>query len=414
MGDANHAPLPGRRRFIFALLYFSEGCPIGFIWWAVPTWLRTEGLDLGTITALTAMLVLPWTLKFLWAPLIDGCRSHRWGYRAWIVSLQLLMGLALVPLLALSPAESIDWLKWCLLIHALAASTQDVAIDALAIRSVPAEQRGSLNGWMQAGMLGGRSLFGGGAILALTFLGQVWVIGALIVCIWITSIAVWWLDEPEAPAVGGIARADLWENLALACRGRTFWIGIAFALTSAAAFEGVGAMAGPFLLDHGVSEQAVGIFYGLPVVAATVVGGLAGGKLADVLGRRRAVVSFLLAFVGFVLLLAGLEAAAGGALPGLVWMIVLGGMYLCIGLFIAASYALYMDLTDPRVGGTQFSTYMAATNGCESWAAWAGGRMASAGGYAAAFVGLGVVSLASLILLRWLPRERLESTKRIG
>jgi MFS transporter, PAT family, beta-lactamase induction signal transducer AmpG len=402
MGDANHAPIPGRRRFIFALLYFSEGCPIGFIWWAVPTWLRTHGLDLGTITALTAMLVLPWTLKFLWAPLIDGCRTRRWGYRAWIVSMQLLMGFALLPLLTLAPAENIDWLKWCLLVHALAAATQDVAIDALAIRSVPAEQRGSLNGWMQAGMLGGRSLFGGGAILALAFFGQA-----------ITSIMVWWLDEPEAPAVGGVVRADLWENLAQACRGKTFWIGIAFALTSAAAFEGVGAMAGPFLLDHGVSEKAVGIFYGIPVVLATVVGGLVGGKLSDVLGRRRAVASFLLAFVGCVLLLASLDAAAGDTLPGLVWMVVLGGLYLCLGLFVAASYALYMDLTDPRVGGTQFSTFMAATNGCESWSAWAGGRMASGVGYAVAFVGLSVVSLTSLALLRWLPRSS-KTSRREG
>ena len=54
--------------------------------------------------------------------------------------------------------------------HALAASTQDVAIDALAIGAVPPQTRGRLNGAMQAGMLTGRSVFGGGMLILGTWL----------------------------------------------------------------------------------------------------------------------------------------------------------------------------------------------------------------------------------------------------
>ena len=95
------------RAVLFTALYLSEGAPLGFIWWVLPAWLRMRGLPLAQITSLPALLVLPWTFNFLWAPLVD----------------------------------------------------------ALAIRTAEAHERGSLNGYMQAGMLLGRSLFGGGALL---------------------------------------------------------------------------------------------------------------------------------------------------------------------------------------------------------------------------------------------------------
>jgi PAT family beta-lactamase induction signal transducer AmpG len=61
-----------------------------------------------------------------------------------------------------------------------------------------------------------------------------------------------------------------------------------------------------------------------------------------------------------------------------------------------------MDLTDPKLGGTQFSAYMAATNGCESWSGWAGGQIVSRAGYAASFIVMSGVSLLSLNLLKGL------------
>jgi MFS transporter, PAT family, beta-lactamase induction signal transducer AmpG len=82
-----------------------------------------------------------------------------------------------------------------------------------------------------------------------------------------------------------------------------------------------------------------------------------------------------------------------------------------VGAFTAASYALFMNLTDPRLGGTQFSTFMAATNGCESWSAAAGGRLAAGPGYPAAFVVLSGVSLAALALVGLIGRA---TSRRAG
>jgi PAT family beta-lactamase induction signal transducer AmpG len=388
---------------VFALLYASEGAPIGFIWWALPTILRAAGLPVGDITALTALLVLPWAFKFAWAPLVDALRSRRWGFRAWIGSAQLTMGLALLPLLWLDPVREWAWWRALLLVHAVAAATQDVAIDALAVRTVPVEQRGWLNGTMQAGMLVGRSLFGGGALIVLASLGRTWIVGALVAWIWLALLMLPWVTEPAAGGAVVDRLREFSRHLSQAIRRGATWWGLAFALTSAAAFEATGQLAGPFLVDRGVAVGTVGIFFGVAVVGATLVGGLVGGILADRRGHARMCALFLIGFVTTIAGLAGADAAGAGSTVLLGW---LTAMYLFIGLFTAASYALFMDLTDPSLGGTQFSAFMSATNACESWSAWSGGRIAASFGYSAAFLTMSAASLATLPILRWLGRHR--------
>ncbi|HEX6322111.1 MAG TPA: MFS transporter, partial [Vicinamibacterales bacterium] len=341
-----------RRTAFFVLLYAAEGAPIGFIWWALPTMLRAAGVSIEQITGLTAVVLLPWIFKFLWAPAVDALRAPWWGFRAWIIAAQTLMGLTLLPLLWIDPVARFDVWRLLLLLHACAAATQDVAVDALAINAVAPAERGRLNGAMQAGMLGGRSVFGGGALVAAAWFGWSWIVILLVAWIWIT-LAIVLMVTPPAPAMSQRVPGEFSRGLAAALRRGTTWIGLAFALTSAAAFEATGQLAGPFLVDRGVASSTIGLFFGVIVVAAMLVGGLVGGRLSDRWGRRRSVAIFLGGFVSTILLLAGWDAA-GLAGPA-VLLGLLGVMYFFVGLFIAASYALFMDLTDPRVGGTQFS-----------------------------------------------------------
>lgn len=387
------------RACLFTLLYVSEGGPIGFIWWALPTLLRTRGLPVEEITGLTAILVLPWVFKFLWAPLVDSLRNSNWGFRGWIMSAQLLMGLTLIPLVWLDPVSDYALWRGLLLLHAFSAATQDVSVDALAINAVPEHSRGSINGYMQAGMLLGRSAFGGGTLLASAYIGLHWVFIALIACVWLSLVLLLFVQEPDTATGRRTGFSAFAVNLRQAFHRRNTWVGLAFALFSAAAFEATGALAGPFLIDRGISKETVGFFFTLPVVIGTMVGGLIGGRVSDRIGRTRAVGIFLVGFVLTVLLL-----AAGDYLRAshLVLLGSLSAMYIFIGLFTAASYALFMDLTDRRVGGTQFSTYMSATNGCESWSGWAGGNIQARAGYGVTFLTMSLVSLLSLPLLRWL------------
>jgi MFS family permease len=379
----------------FAILYASEGAPIGFIWWALPTLLRSADVPVDRITSLTAVVLLPWVFKFLWAPLLDLLRKPGWGYRAWIISMQVLMAAALVPLIWIDPVDGFGWWRTLLLAHAVAASTQDVAIDALAIGAVSPESRGRLNGAMQAGMLTGRSVFGGGVLLIGAWLGIAGIVATLVLWILVAMTAALALRQIEPPqrSDGASFVGALWS----AARMKTTWIGLAFALVSAAAFEATGQLAGPYLVDRNVPQATIGVFFGLVVVATMLTGGLAGGVAADRFGRLTTAALSLFGFTTSIVVLAGADA---GAVTGAAVLIaLLAAMYFFVGVFTAASYALFMDLTDPRLGATQFSAYMAATNACESWSAWSGGRLAAGYGYPAAFAVMSLVSLASLPLL---------------
>ena len=387
------------RRVLFSALYFSEGAPIGFIWWALPTKLRVAGVPVDEITALTSLLVLPWVFKFLWAPLVDILRSQRWTLRSWIITMQLTMGASLLPLMFLTLQRNFALVVLLLLLHAFAAATQDAAIDALSIACVPSTERGAINGWMQAGMLAGRALFGGGTLFFVGRANEHFAIAFLVATIWSSTVLLIFSKiEPEDSQP-----SDSWSGflgrVAATFRGPTPWLGLIFALISAAGFEAVGAVAGPFMIDRGFSRDDVGIFFGIPVVVSMLSGALVGGYVSDKVGRIRSVAIFLVLFVVNIVALATGDIVFAGRSP-VVTTTLLSTLYFAIGMFTAASYALFMDIVHPKLAATQFSAYMGATNGCEVWSAFAVGKLHTFFGYPSAFFVMAVVSLFSLPILR--------------
>ena len=65
----------------FGILYFSEGIPYGFTSVAMVAFMRIEGLSLAQIGAFVAALFVPWSFKWLWAPVIDIVKLNRFGGR---------------------------------------------------------------------------------------------------------------------------------------------------------------------------------------------------------------------------------------------------------------------------------------------------------------------------------------------
>ncbi len=398
---------PGRRKLLFGGLYLSEGAPIGFIWLALPTRLRDEGVDIRQITWLTALLVLPWTFKFLWAPLVDLCQSPRWTLRHWIVTTQCLMGATLVPLLWLDPVTHFGLLAGLLLVHALSAATQDVSIDALCISVMDGTERGQYNGWMQAGMLMGRALMGGGALVLTRYIGPTAVV-TLLVAITMSSMLLVLGSRVEIKEAAGPRTGVVFRSAMAAIRQRATWFGLAFALVGGAAFKSLEVVYGPFLIDRGYEKAEIGWFSAGPMISAMIAGSILGGWVADRVGRRRFVAIALVWIVTSILCLAVSDLKNDGGrgyqLLGLLACTAFG-----IGLFTAASYAMFMDITHPAIAATQFSAFMGATNGCESWSSFAVGRIIAGQGYPMGLVVMCLVSLAALPLLFGL-RSQLEAT----
>jgi hypothetical protein len=76
-----------------------------------------------------------------------------------------------------------------------------------------------------------------------------------------------------------------------------------------------------------------------------------------------------------------------------------------IGVFTAATYAMYMNLTQPSIAATQFSTFMGAINGCEAWSVYVLGRLIAGWGYGPGFLAMCVASLFALPILARLARQ---------
>ena len=387
------------RIFLVTAFYLTEGAPIGFIWWAMPTLLRKENVAIDSITSLIAILVLPWIFKFIWAPLIDSLRNEKRGYKFWIFISQLSMGVALLPLIFIPPQNNFFLWGLFLFIHSFAAASQDVSIDAMVINVIAKNERGKLNGFMNAGMLIGRSIFGGGTLIIAYALGLNYMLILLAAIIFFTTLLLLFVEEPISSSEINNQFEVFKRNFSLSFRKKNTWLAILFALTSASAFEAAGGLAGPFLTDLKINQETIGIFFAVPVVIAMFIGGLIGGYVSDKINRKKAVGVFLSGFVTSVIFISILNylnssAAATGFLSGFTVM------YFFVGLFTASSYALFMDLTNPKIGGTQFSTYMAATNGCEAWSVWVAGNIITGYGYSPAFIFMCIVSLLSLIVLK--------------
>jgi PAT family beta-lactamase induction signal transducer AmpG len=402
------------RKVLFFSLYLSEGAPIGFLWWALPVRLRSAGLDVETITGLTSVLVFPWVLKFLWSPLIDAGRTSRWTRRSWILAAQGCMGASLIPLLFWDPVQQFTWMVPLLIFHAFIAATQDAAIDALAVSSVPRSEQGTVNSWMQVGLLLGRSALGGGALLLEDYIGARGVVLLLIGVIWSSSLLLLGSREPTTAQEYQGSVAGRWAMLIPLLRGafrkRETLIGLLFTLVAGAGFEGVGALAGVFMIDRGFQLADVGRFFAVSAVGGMVVGSLAGGYAADTLGKQRTVSIAMMLVAAAIFGLSACDVLVSPSSMSLI-IALLTLLYVFIGLFTASSYALLMGISDSRVGATQFSAFMAGTNACEAWAAFAGGRAVPILGYAGAFAALAVISLAILPWVRFIsPHEYEQGT----
>src|SRR5882757_10132261 len=134
------------RVLIVLFLGFSAGLPLALSGSTLRLWMRQSGIDLETI-GLFALVGTPYTIKFLWAPVVDALDvpilSRLLGRRrGWLLLSQFLMIGAIV-LLGLSDPAKLVWyvVFGAALLVATASATQDIVIDAFRIESLPESEQ---------------------------------------------------------------------------------------------------------------------------------------------------------------------------------------------------------------------------------------------------------------------------------
>jgi PAT family beta-lactamase induction signal transducer AmpG len=130
------------RLLVVTVLGFASGLPLALTGQALQAWLTLEGIDIATIGFLS-LVGLPYTFKFLWAPLMDRFDLPLLGRRrGWLVLTQLLLAAALAALAATSPSDSIRVFALIAVAVAFMSASQDVVIDAYRTDLLPAPERG--------------------------------------------------------------------------------------------------------------------------------------------------------------------------------------------------------------------------------------------------------------------------------
>ncbi|MEK8086283.1 MFS transporter [Aquabacterium sp. A3] len=156
-----------RPLFWVALLYFSEGLPLGLFYDLFPVHMRQTGVSPADI-GLLSLLGLAWTVKFLWAPVVEAWRGHqRWMAGANLGMAGVLTTLAMAPE-ALAAGQTWPWVL--LAAFTVLSATNDIATDGYTIEALSKDQYGMANG-VRIGFYRVGMLAAGGTLVAASWLG---------------------------------------------------------------------------------------------------------------------------------------------------------------------------------------------------------------------------------------------------
>lgn len=293
---------------IMLMLGFSSGLPFMLVGNTMGFWLREGGIELSAIGFLS-WVGLAYSLKFLWAPIIDKADVPilgRWlGHRrGWMVLAQLAIAIGLLGMAMWTPARGLAGFAAFALIAAFASATQDIVIDAWRIES--AEVNGELALLTSAYQLGYRGALLITEALILIIAAKVgWPLSytAMAAMMGVGLAATLFAREPLASMRGQAAQhASLWTPRGLfdAVAGPFIaffkqhgsWallMLVAISLYRMPDFV-MGPMANPFYADLHIAKETVGEVRGAFGMVAT----LAGIAVAGLFAMRFGVIATLL------------------------------------------------------------------------------------------------------------------------
>ena len=390
-------------------LGFSSGLPLALSSGTLQAWLTVEGVDIKTI-GLFSLVGLPYTLKFLWSPLMDRFVVPIFGRRrGWIALSQLtLIGLILGMSLT-SPKNGLWFLALLAFCLTFVSASQDVAIDAYRTEVLRERERGigaavSVTGYRIAMLVSGAL-----ALILSEYLGWrvTYMLMALIMSIGVVS--VWLGPEPEDPgtpptsmkdAVEGpfrefFSRPGVWSLLALIV---LYKLGDAFAgsLTTTFLIRGVNFSVG----EVGAINKGMGL-------ASTIIGALFGGILMARLRLFRSLLIFgilqAVSNLSFMVL-----ALVGKSYPLMIFTIAFEN--LAGGMGTAAFVAFLMVLCNHNYTATQFALLSALASLGRVFVGPLSGVLVDGMGWTAFFFSTFLFALPGLVLL-WIMREVVRKTE---
>jgi PAT family beta-lactamase induction signal transducer AmpG len=393
-----------RRTAAVVLQSFSSGLPLGLVWYAIPDWMRSIGVDIRVVGIIT-LAQAPWTFKVLWSPLMDRYVPPFWGRRrGWMAVTQAALFLFGLMLAGVGDRPEAIWVVGALaLATALASASQDIAIDAYAVEVLHKDEQGAASGARTAAYRAAMLLAGGVTISMASRIG--WPLVNLgLATVYLPMLAItWWSPEPEIEAPPPRTLNDaVWQPfLSFLTRPRALEI-LAFVVLYKMADQLTQALTRPFLIDMGYNADQRGIALATVGATATIVGAFLGGWVTTLVGLGHSlwIFGFLQLFsnIGYYLLSLLKEPNPLAMFSATGFELLTGGMG------TGAFSVLLLRVTEKRFSATQYALFSSLFALPRVLAGPIAGFAVDAVGWSTFFLSTLVIGVPGLVMLgRFVP-----------
>lgn len=337
------------------VLGFASGLPLALTSGTLQAWATVEGVGLQDIGFLT-LIGSAYTLKFLWAPLIDRYAPPLLGRRrGWMALTQILLAISIMAMGAFSPGKALLPLALLAVFVAFLSATQDIAFDAYSTDVLRNNERGAGAAVKVLGYRLAMIVSGGLAlVLADRWLGWGGTYVLMGIFMLLCVLATLWAPEPERPSAPprnlGRAVVEPFQEF-FSRRGAVMLLLLIVLYKLGDAFAG--ALSTTFLIrGAGFSAADVGTVNKILGLAATIIGALAGGAIMGRWGLYRSLMVF-----GLLQAVSNLGYWLIAVAPKSIWLmgLAVGVENLCGGLGTAAFVALLMAVCNRSFSATQFA-----------------------------------------------------------
>jgi len=389
-----------RKMAALLLLGFVSGLPLYLTSRTLQAWMKDVQIDLGVI-GWFSLIGLPYTLKFLWSPLLDRIIPPVLGRRrGWLFLTQLGLMVAIAAMAIQQPAQALQLLAINALIIAILSATQDIAGDAYRTDVLEPDELGAgASTWVlsyRIALLVSGSL----ALILADYLpwSVVYLLMAALMAIGLATTL--WAPEPtqqEQPPHSFLEAVILPFQEFFSRLGSGFAaIVLLFILLYRLADALAGNMATPFLLDIGFSKTEIGAIQGTFGFFATTVGVVAGGAFVTKLGIYRSLWIF-----GVLQGLSNLGYFCLSVLPksNTLLLLAVNIENFCAGLVTAAFVAYLMSLCHHAFTATQYALLSSLMATAGIILAAPAGELAKATGWPVFFLISLAAALPGLFLL---------------
>lgn len=392
------------------IMGFASGLPLLLTITVLQAWMKDEGVDL-TVIGLMALVGLPYTLKFLWAPLLDRFTLPFLGRRrGWLLIAQVTLILAIAGLGFTNPGQTPWTVAFAAFLVTFFSASQDIVVDAYRREDLDDEELGLGSSLYVNGYRIGMLLASGGGLIMADHMPFKMVYLIMAFCMLPTVVVTFMTPEPDVSegTPGNMKEAVIDPMVEYFSRNGAVWI-LAFILMYKIGDTMASAMTIPFYLDIGFSKSEIGAVVKLFGFWATIAGSLIGGVVMIRLGINRSlwIFGFLqgISTAGFAVL-----ARIGHSIPALSAVIAFEN--LSGGMGTAAYVAFMASITNKKFTAMQYALLSSLMGIPRVMASAPTGFLAKNMGWEVFFIACALIAIPGMLLLfKFAPWTSAESIK---